>query len=55
VKERTSVMQYCAKILDTSLKAIPKILSTESSNIPTEEIMLGRKKLKSESHDITRL
>jgi hypothetical protein len=36
VKERTSVMLYCEKILDTSLKAMPKILGTDSSNIPAE-------------------
>jgi hypothetical protein len=36
VKERTSVMMYCAKILDTSLKAMPKILGTGSSNISAE-------------------
>jgi len=36
VKARTSVMLCCAKILDTSLKAVSKILGTESSNIPAE-------------------
>jgi hypothetical protein len=36
VKARTSVMLYCAKILDTSLKAVSKILGTENSNSPAE-------------------